>query len=336
VDAVGQKLLEVAKKELGYTEKSGGYTKFGDWYAKNVDADHNVYFKNAPWCDMFISWAADQAGVVDSVGQFAATQQHAHWFKDEGAWGTTPEPGAIVFFDWSGNKDIDSISHVGIVLKVNGSKLTTIEANRENELQQGTRDTSSVAGYGYPAKVKVKAKTDEASYTPKHSAPTTPVPLSLVTTQPSTAQDTVASHASPAHHDLPVKEAALTGMIGVALLSVIAIGVAKVAAARVPAAVQAAPEVRVRKRGRHHRNNLTPVAPPVELPTEMTHYDLDDAESGTLMMPTISAAIAQEVEDREFWGRIAHLKEDDELNFWTDLHTSMTQSESSAHLAGRN
>lgn len=335
MDVVGQKLLKVAKKELGYTEKSSGYTKFGDWYAKNVDAGHNVYFKSAPWCDMFISWAADQAGVVGSVGQFAATQAHAHWFKDQDAWGKTPEPGAIVFFDWSGNKDIDSISHVGIVLKVNGSTLTTIEANRHNEVKKGTRDTSSVAGYGYPAKVKVKAKSKitETSYTPKHSAPA--VPLSLVA-QPSTAQDTVASHAPAAQHDLPVKEAALTGMIGVALLSVIAIGVAKVAAARVPAAVQAAPEVRVRKRGRHHRNNLTPVSQPVELPAEMTHYDLDDAESGTLMMPTISAAVAQEVEDREFWGRIAHLKEDDELNFWTDLHTSVASSESSALLVGRN
>lgn len=332
VDVVGQKLLDVAKKELGYTEKSGGYTKFGDWYAKNVDADHDVYFKDAAWCDMFISWAADQAGVVASVGQFASTQEHAHWFKDQGAWGKTPEPGAIVFFDWSGSKDIDQISHVGIVLKVNGNgTLTTIEGNRQDALQQGTRDTSYVAGYGYPAKVKVKAV--ETSYTPKHSAPA--VPLSLAT-QPAAVQDTVASHAPPAKHDLPIKEAALTGMIGVALLSVIAIGVAKVAAARVPAAVQAAPEVRVRKRGRHHRNNLTPVSQPVELPAEMTHYDLDDAESGTLMMPTISAAVAQEVEDREFWGRIAHLKEDEELNFWTDLHTSVTSSESSALLAGRN
>ncbi|MFD0852503.1 CHAP domain-containing protein, partial [Actinomadura adrarensis] len=82
MDPVGQKLLEIAKDNLGYTEKSDGYTKFGDWWAEKMDSDHNPYFKTAPWCDMFLAWAADQAGVADQAGQFAATVKHATWFRE--------------------------------------------------------------------------------------------------------------------------------------------------------------------------------------------------------------------------------------------------------------
>jgi hypothetical protein len=41
-------------------------------------------------------------------------------------------------------------------------------------------------------------------------------------------------------------------------------------------------------------------------------------------MPALSLAAAHEAEDREFWGRIATLKEDDELAFWDDLHAEST------------
>src|SRR5512139_1819085 len=140
MDHIGKKLLDVARSELGYTEKADGYTKFGNWYAKNIE-DGDSYFKTAPWCDMFIAWAAAKAGVEDSVGQFAATIEHAKWFKKQDAWGTEPEPGALVFFSWSGSSDLDSIQHVGIVEKVEGDRLITIEANADGvQLKRKTRD----------------------------------------------------------------------------------------------------------------------------------------------------------------------------------------------------
>src|SRR5690606_39286263 len=85
MDPIGKKLLDVAEKELGYTEKSGGYTKYGNWWTENVDADNDDYFKTAPWCDMFLAWAADKAGVTEQAGQFAATVDHAKWFDEHGA-----------------------------------------------------------------------------------------------------------------------------------------------------------------------------------------------------------------------------------------------------------
>lgn len=324
MDPVGQKLLELAKKELGYSETSSGYTKFGDWWTKNVDEDQNPYFKTAPWCEMFWAKLADEAGLTAYLGEFASTQKHAEWFKDHDAWSTKPEPGALVYFSWSGGKDISDINHVEVVLSVDGDTLTTIGANRDDAVVKGTRSTDNVVGYGHPGKVEVNGVTfAEAAYTPKHSAPVKPEKLDTlappVSTSPGVRQET----ASTPEYELPIKEAALTGMIGLAVLSVIAVGVAKVAAAKGAAAVAAAPEVRVRKRGRHHR---TSGAPAVEMPVGMTHYDFDDAEAGTLMMPAITAEIAQKVEDQEFWGRIAHLEEDDELSFWNDVHSAVSQN----------
>lgn len=151
MDPIGKKLLDIAKKELGYTEHGDGYTKFGEWYRKNVDGDHDEYFSTAPWCDMFLAWAADKADVTDQAGQFASTVEHAKWFKKHDAWGHDPEPGAIVFYDWNGSHDIDQIDHVGIVEKVDGHTLHTIEGNAEGyKLMRKTRDTGTVVGYGYP------------------------------------------------------------------------------------------------------------------------------------------------------------------------------------------
>ncbi|GAA4209641.1 CHAP domain-containing protein [Microbispora amethystogenes] len=116
-------------------------------------------FKAAPWCDMFVSWAADRAGVRDHVGEFALTTKHAKWFEQQGAWSRKPEPGAVVFFDWSGSKRIKDIDHVGIVEKVVGGKVHTIEGNVDGVwLKRKVRDSSKIVGYGLPRKVKATPK----------------------------------------------------------------------------------------------------------------------------------------------------------------------------------
>jgi hypothetical protein len=311
MDPIGQKLLQVAKSQLGYTEKASGYTKYGDWYGKHVDKD--PYFAKAPWCDMFLAWAADKAGVTGSMGEFASTPDHANWFKNHDAWGHKPEPGAIVFFSWSGGKSIGDIDHVGIVESVHGSALHTIEANHNDHLGRATRDVGQVVGYGYPSKVKVAAPQAEQKYVPKHAAP--PVSAEALT-QPGAQQhetQTAASHdqAPP----LPDQQAALTGLLAVVLFGTVALAITK-SKVRIPVS---APNVRVRKRGKHHRT-------PVEMPIDMTVADLDAADAGTAVMPKLSAAVAAQAEDKEFWGKIAELEEDVELAFWNTLHAAVSQN----------
>jgi hypothetical protein len=153
MDPIGNDLLRIMEPELGYREGPGLHSKFGEWYSLTVVQDPQ--YETAPWCDMFIAWAAEQAGVKDFVGQFAWTPSHARWFETQGAWSQTPEAGALIFFDWSGGKDIKGIDHVGLVERVEGGTIHTIEGNVDGVwLKRKTRDESKVVGYGLPSKVK--------------------------------------------------------------------------------------------------------------------------------------------------------------------------------------
>ncbi|WP_242454349.1 CHAP domain-containing protein [Bailinhaonella thermotolerans] len=155
-------MLKVVSEQIGYTEGPGGYSKFGDWYSVNIDKD--PVFKNAAWCDMFLTWAGHKVGAQEYVGEFAYTPYHAAWFKEQGAWTDKPEPGAIVFFDWGGSKEIDNIDHVGIVEKPGeNGKVHTIEGNSDGIfVKRQVRDEGDIVGYGLPAKVKERKDAEAA------------------------------------------------------------------------------------------------------------------------------------------------------------------------------
>ncbi|MFC4010004.1 CHAP domain-containing protein [Nonomuraea purpurea] len=154
-----QRFIELLQSQLGYAGK-GAATKFGEWYGNNVEFDAD--YSSAPWCDMYLSWAAHKLGYQEWIGQFAWTVAHARWFKEHHAWGKAPKPGALVFFDWSGTGQIDNIDHVGVVTKVKGDKIFTIEGNTGGGVvERKERDTNSVVGYGYPE--RVKSRLDETA-----------------------------------------------------------------------------------------------------------------------------------------------------------------------------
>ncbi|GGS96246.1 CHAP domain-containing protein [Nonomuraea spiralis] len=172
LDPIADALLKQVRQELGYKEKSGQTTKFGHWYADRVQ---DTQYRDAPWCDMFIAWAADKADIGSYVGQFAWTPSHAAWFIKQNAWAQRPEPGALVFFDWSGGKSYKGIDHVGIVERVEGKKLHTIEANVDRVwLKRKVRDTDKVVGYGLPRLVKAGA--DQAAEIRTTEQPFVPAP----------------------------------------------------------------------------------------------------------------------------------------------------------------
>ncbi|SEF59331.1 CHAP domain-containing protein [Thermomonospora echinospora] len=325
MDPIGEKLLDIAKTELGYREKSGGYTKYGDWYGKNVD--NNSYFKNAPWCDMFLAWAADKAGVADWAGQFAYTPFHAKWFREEGAWGTKPKPGAIIFFDWSGSKSLDAIDHVGIVEKVEGKTIHTIEGNVDGvHLKRKERTAGTIVGYGYPAKVVVPGRTVESvtsgatrdteqgtgqEHVPGHAAPGSSTDRGAPADHgmPGTATRDVGPRGQDVSSDQPISA---LDVLTIVILGSVALAVGKAVLTRVPAGLPASSPVRFRKRGRHHRT-------PVALPVGVTPADLAAADSSTAPMRAVTAAVAAEAEDREFWSQVSHLREDDDLAYWGSM-----------------
>ncbi|WP_173100354.1 CHAP domain-containing protein [Actinomadura verrucosospora] len=178
-------MIKTLETELGYSEKGGGYTKFGDWYSKNVD--HSYDFSNAAWCDMFLVWGATKAGVAKQVGKFAYTPSHATFFKNHKAFDHKPAPGALVFYDWSGGKSIDGIDHVGIVTSVDGSRIHTIEGNVDGQfVKRKVRDQDNVVGYGHPEKVPIgrKPAAAKAQQAADHAGTAAPKTAAMAYTRP--------------------------------------------------------------------------------------------------------------------------------------------------------
>jgi hypothetical protein len=154
-------LIRIAESQVGVTENAaGGGTPFHQWYMTSARAQETVArdggsiqsYANAPWCAMFVSWVGEKAGARSSVGWDAYTVTYAKWFKTNQRFGTAAKPGAVVFFAWSGSKDLTDINHVGLVKKDNGDgTISTIEGNTGNgKVEERIRPTSQVVGYGYP------------------------------------------------------------------------------------------------------------------------------------------------------------------------------------------
>ncbi|WP_157245266.1 CHAP domain-containing protein [Nonomuraea typhae] len=154
-------LLALAKKQIGTSENAkGGGTKFQKWYMDSPRAAETIKrdggdrqgYLNAAWCAMFVSWVGEEMGARSTVGWDAYTVTYARWFKNNSRWGAAPKPGAVVFFSWKGRKNLDAIQHVGFVIKDNGNgTITTVEGNTGNgKVEERTRPTSQVVGYGYP------------------------------------------------------------------------------------------------------------------------------------------------------------------------------------------
>jgi uncharacterized protein (TIGR02594 family) len=154
--ATASEVIELAEEQVGIKERNGR-TKFHEWYIKNPaakltaarDGGSVADYMGAAWCNMFVSWIGEKTG-AKGMGADAWTVAHAKWFEKTDRWGEKAKPGAVVFFAWDGG-GMDSIEHVGLVVKDNGDgTITTIEGNTGNAVKKKIRDESDVVGYGYP------------------------------------------------------------------------------------------------------------------------------------------------------------------------------------------
>jgi hypothetical protein len=151
--------IALARSQVGVKEDGGGETKFQKWYMSTARAKETLArdggslggYSDANWCDMFVSWVGEQIGFSDQIGSDAWTVAHARWFQEHGRWGTEPRPGAVVFFAWSGGKDVTDIRHVGMVIKKLGDgTVQTVEGNTGNAVRVKVRSAADIVGYGYP------------------------------------------------------------------------------------------------------------------------------------------------------------------------------------------
>ena len=171
------KVLAIAKAEVGYLEKKNGDARY--LYDKRANAGYNNYTKYgkemheiypaimdypAAWCDCFVDWCVYKAyGVATAKslldGNFDDyTVASALMYKNHNAWYTNnPKVGDQVFFKNSNG----GICHTGLVIAVDNLYIHTIEGNTSAELgvvangggvsqKKYALNYSRIAGYGRP------------------------------------------------------------------------------------------------------------------------------------------------------------------------------------------
>lgn len=130
------------------------------------------------YCDTTLSAAFIKNNAVDLIGGTeCGVQRHIQLFKKAGIWeqngSVTPQPGWIITYNWDdGTQPNDGFAdHIGIVEKVEGNTITTIEGNTGNS-GVVARKTLKVANgniRGY-----AKPKYNEVTVTPQSSEKVTP------------------------------------------------------------------------------------------------------------------------------------------------------------------
>ena len=147
-----EEIIAIAKGQVGYKEYANNNNIFGVWYGMN----------NQPWCDIFVSWCANEAKLQDIVPKNAYVPDRMAYYKKLNAFykrGTyTPKPGDLVLFDFNLNGTPD---HIGFVYEAKGSTLTTIEGNTTKNGESSNGDgvykksrninSSTILGYCVPA-----------------------------------------------------------------------------------------------------------------------------------------------------------------------------------------
>lgn len=148
---LSQRLIEVARSQLGYTESTAnffvdadrlrhGYTRYGQWYG-------NPY---GDWSAMFVSFClhySDNTGLPLSAGPetMRINWQEVDRYRDADAW--IPRPGDLVFLDTNGSRTANSVA---IITEVSDQSITVIEGNVNDQVvQTGYSLTGdSILGYG--------------------------------------------------------------------------------------------------------------------------------------------------------------------------------------------
>jgi len=118
-------MVAAALGQMGYTEAPDEYTIFGEYYG----------IPHGYWCDMFLSWCADQAGMSkEAFPRSASCTQHCKMFtaagcyQDSAARGGSyiPRQGDLVLLQ---NPDTGTLYHIGLVLYVEDGKVFSVEGN---------------------------------------------------------------------------------------------------------------------------------------------------------------------------------------------------------------
>ena len=136
-------IVAVALSQLGNV----GGQPYWSWYGFESRVD---------WCACFISWCANECGYLDAgvIPRFASCSIGIQWFRERGLWQDSsyePRPGDLIFFDWDDEDEGQdgAADHVGIVEKVEGGIVYTVEGNSGNACRERQYAIGHYEIYGY-------------------------------------------------------------------------------------------------------------------------------------------------------------------------------------------
>ena len=132
-----QAMITTFKAWEGYSRLNGKQHGIIDIYNSVTPwpAGYRMRYSDA-WCDATVTAAAIKTGNVGRIGRECGVPRHIKIFQKLGIWeedGTIrPRPGDIIVFSWNkwSQPNNASASHIGIVEKVVGNTIYTIEGNR--------------------------------------------------------------------------------------------------------------------------------------------------------------------------------------------------------------
>lgn len=169
VDDAIKLVVSIALEEVGYHEKasnymlddktantgSANYTK----YARDLDAIS--WFYNGPkqgfaYCDVFVDWVMVKAFGAETAIKVLYQPKYSagagctysmQYYQQNGAFYSSPKVGDQIFFGNSYES-----THTGIVIKIDGSNVITVEGNTSDGVYQRsyTIGSSNILGYGRP------------------------------------------------------------------------------------------------------------------------------------------------------------------------------------------
>ena len=138
-----REIVTVALSQLGNV----GGRPYWSWYGFESRVD---------WCACFISWCANECGYLDAgvIPRFASCSIGIQWFRERGLWQDSsyePRPGDLIFFDWDDEDEGQdgAADHVGIVEKVEGGIVYTVEGNSGNACRERQYAIGHYEIYGY-------------------------------------------------------------------------------------------------------------------------------------------------------------------------------------------
>ena len=160
-----RRVISIANAEVGYHEHGENWTK----YAADLDPLGITWGdkQNLAWCGEFVLWSFWKAfGVSDALQMLCSgnpssiplCSDGAQYFKDARRWSSSPEEADVIFFYYGGN-----INHTGIVERVSGGVVYTIEGNSSDQVARRSYalGDGKIAGYGRPRWDVVKDEPDE-------------------------------------------------------------------------------------------------------------------------------------------------------------------------------